>query len=95
MSIQVVCFSCGKEVFLPHPVGRSEECPSCGVDLRVCKNCQHYDVKAYNECWDPQADRVLEKERANFCDLFVPGFSGRHKLERESLLDAAEKLFKK
>jgi hypothetical protein len=56
----------------------------------------HFDPKAYNECNEPQADRVLEKERANFCDYFTPGNGtiGAAK-SKDDLMSAAEALFKK
>lgn len=64
------CFSCGKPLEVTDRVGRQETCPSCEVDLHCCRNCGFYDPKAYNECREPQAERVLEKERSNFCDYF-------------------------
>ena len=51
-------------------VGRSESCPKCASDLHVCLNCKHYDKTAYNECRETQAERVLNKDRSNFCDFF-------------------------
>ena len=48
-------------------------CSSCGADLHVCRNCSHHDPAAYNECREPQAERVGERERANRCDWFAPG----------------------
>lgn len=64
------CFSCGKEIKVVGRVGRGEACPSCGADMHCCRNCEFYDLAAYNECREPQAERVLEKERSNFCDYF-------------------------
>lgn len=61
------CFSCQKE--LSSRIGRQERC-QCGADLHCCYNCLFYDSTAYNECREPQAERVLDKERANFCDYF-------------------------
>lgn len=91
------CFSCKKELAqVLEPVGRREECPHCRADVHVCKNCQHYDPKAYNECREPQADVVQEKERSNFCDYFAPrkGALGAGS-EKDKLRAAAEALFKK
>jgi len=67
------CFKCQNEVQISSAtqVGRREQCPACRVDLHVCKNCRHYDPAAYNECREVQAERVLDKENANFCDYFV------------------------
>lgn len=65
------CFSCGTELtFETASVGRREECPNCKADVRVCYNCEHYDAKSYNECREPQADRIVEKDKSNFCDYY-------------------------
>lgn len=64
------CFSCGKELEAIDRIGRREVCPSCGSDLHCCRNCEFYDKHAYNECREPQAERVLEKDKSNFCDYF-------------------------
>ena len=51
-------------------VGRRDECPKCRGDLRCCKNCDYYDTSVYNECRETTAERVVEKDRANFCSFF-------------------------
>ncbi len=68
----VLCHHCRKLVDVGERVGRQDSCPDCGWDLHVCYNCQHYDPKVYNECHETQADRVLEKDKSNFCDFFAP-----------------------
>jgi hypothetical protein len=65
-----ICFSCGNALNLSGEVSRREECSSCHADVHVCKNCHFYDRSAYNECREPQADVVREKDRSNFCDYF-------------------------
>lgn len=67
----VICHHCQKLAQTGEKIGRTENCPYCGWDLHVCLNCQHYDPKAYNDCREPQAERVLDKEKSNFCDLFA------------------------
>jgi hypothetical protein len=57
---------------LPLPVGRSADCPQCRAELRVCRLCAFFDQRASNQCREPQAELVREKERANFCDYFKP-----------------------
>lgn len=92
------CFSCQKtiEVFAGVPIGRRDECNACGADVHVCKNCVHYDRSAYNECKEPQADYVKEKDRANFCDYFTPSDKkGTAGTSKDDLLAQAEALFKK
>ena len=49
-----------------------EECEACGADLHVCRGCAHHHASAYNECREPRAERVLDKDRANRCDYFAP-----------------------
>ena len=65
------CFHCGKTLTLDRKVTRRETCPFCGWDLHVCLNCRFFDLGVYNQCREPQAERVLDKERSNFCDYFV------------------------
>ena len=36
----------------------------------MCLNCSFYEPGAYNDCRESQAERVLDKDRANFCDHF-------------------------
>lgn len=75
------------------PVGRRETCPFCGTDLHSCLNCAFHEAAACNECREPQAERVVDKSRSNFCDFFAfreaaadgprrsPGDSARAKIE--------------
>lgn len=64
------CTGCGTDLGRPERVGRRDTCPRCGVDLRTCRQCRFYDVAAANACREPQAERVADKTRANFCDYF-------------------------
>jgi hypothetical protein len=70
------CVVCATELPLPARVGRRDLCPGCGAELRSCRQCGFYDPRAYNACREPQAERVLDKERANFCEYFQPRASG-------------------
>jgi hypothetical protein len=65
------CNKCLKVLEIKTPVGRREICPFCGSDLHCCLNCIHHYIGAYNDCREPQAERVIEKERSNFCDFFA------------------------
>ena len=89
---RIKCFECGEPLLFPPGmnVGRSEICPSCSNDVRVCLNCRHYDASAYNECREPQSERVLEKNRSNFCDYFSLGSANV-----ESVGESKEEVFKK
>ncbi len=63
------CHKCGT-VIEQEFTSRRDECPTCGSDLRVCLNCSLYDKNRANECFEPQAEKVKEKDRANYCDYF-------------------------
>ncbi len=92
------CFKCGKPLSETFKimVGRRDTCPSCMADIRCCKMCHFYDSKAYNECRESQADRVQDKEKANFCDYFKIGSSGTNPdKEKQDQLAKAAALFKK
>ncbi len=65
-----LCYSCKKQVSVIDKPGRSETCQWCDADLRCCLNCQFYDPRAYNQCRETQAERVLDKNRGNYCEYF-------------------------
>ena len=94
--MKVICFHCKKINESESKIGFRDECDSCRSDLHVCKNCEFYDPKAYNECRENSADVVREKERSNFCDFFNPRNSGSLVEDKAAQLRAAaEALFKK
>lgn len=97
MKIQLICFQCKKTTEFSDRVGLRDECMHCHADAHVCLNCQHYDPKAYNECREPSAERVQNKDRANYCDYFAAGRGGAEAqlTQQQALLAAAEALFKK
>jgi len=51
-------------------IARSVTCHKCYNDIHVYLNCSYYDQKSYTECAEPSAERVVDKEKANFCDYF-------------------------
>jgi predicted RNA-binding Zn-ribbon protein involved in translation (DUF1610 family) len=90
------CWSCGQGL-TKADYGRENTCPGCGKPTRVCRNCRHFAPGRPNDCVEPLAERVLDKERANFCELFdpshrpsaAPGSAGA-----DDLLERAQDLFK-
>ena len=75
---------------------RRDECPHCSRDLRCCKQCKFYDHHAYNDCKEVMAERVIDKERSNSCEYFVPrGASLQMSNRDENAKEALEALFKK
>jgi predicted RNA-binding Zn-ribbon protein involved in translation (DUF1610 family) len=93
-----ICHSCRKTLDVGRKVGRREDCPFCGSDLHVCLNCRFYDPGSYNDCREPQAERVVDKARSNFCDYFEfrdsASAEGEHKTEKNPAAQL-EDLFKK
>ncbi|HLW56915.1 MAG TPA: hypothetical protein VKY27_05985 [Bacteriovoracaceae bacterium] len=92
------CYKCGTE--LPKSfsvfISRSDTCTQCRTDIRCCRMCQFYDPQSYNECRESSADRITDKEKANFCDYFKlsSSYNDPNK-EREDQLARAAALFKK
>jgi hypothetical protein len=64
------CQSCGNAIAVFGAVGRRDACPACGADLHSCAQCEFYDVYSSNQCREPQAERVADKQQANFCEFF-------------------------
>jgi hypothetical protein len=90
------CWSCGAEL-TPLDYGRADTCRKCGRDTKVCKGCEFYDASYNNQCRENQAERVVDKDRSNFCDYFRPrsGPAGAGGKSRDTMKSAAEALFKK
>ena len=78
-------------------IGRKDMCPFCNTDLRCCLNCRFYDARVYNQCRESQAERVLDKDRSNFCDyfLFRDTESGGEYEGKQTARDRLDSLFKK
>lgn len=70
MALTRHCWKCGAEYRLPGGPGRSETCPACRSDLKVCLNCISYDPRVAYQCKDRRADEVAEKHVANYCEYF-------------------------
>jgi hypothetical protein len=90
------CWHCGAPLG-GSDYGRENSCLACGKPTRVCRNCRWYAPARPNQCEEPMAERVMDKERANFCGYFEPtaevAASGKGDAEVD-LRKAAEDLFK-
>ena len=90
------CAFCGNESKVTDMIGRTDTCARCGADLRCCKQCKFYDTRAYNDCREVMAERVVDKERANFCEYYLPRGSRRRSVNKAAdAKQALEALFKK
>jgi hypothetical protein len=88
------CWGCGTDL-TALDYGRADRCKTCGKDTKVCRNCTFYDRSYNNECREPQAERVVDKERSCFCEYFNPSTTGGSGPTRDALKSAAEALFRK
>ena len=91
------CFNCSAELSFEANanIPRGEQCPQCYADIRSCKMCDFYDTSSYNECRESSADRVVDKEKANFCDYYKFGNGTGLSNAKDDPASLAESLFKK
>jgi len=95
---EVSCWKCGTPLpaDLPLPLSRRSKCRRCNADLHACRQCRFYDTSKNNSCAEPMAERVVNKERANFCDYFEPGtaaFTSADKTDSDESREKLEVLF--
>ena len=65
------CHRCKKELLFEVKLQRADTCPHCGVHLQCCKNCEHWDMSAHNQCKEHIAEYIPDREKANFCTFFT------------------------
>jgi hypothetical protein len=69
------CWKCGaQQPEQPMPLSRVAECPLCRAELHVCRMCEFFDNSVANSCREPVAERVMDKNRANFCGYLQLSF---------------------
>ena len=94
---KVKCYNCHN--IIDHAPGdkiyRDEECEHCGASIRTCKMCRFYAPEVYNECKEPSAQKVPEKEKPNYCDYFFITGTNVEEDDKDQILKAADALFKK
>lgn len=66
----MICYNCSQQIELEQKPGRKDTCPKCSAYLHCCRNCRFYDKTAHNQCLEPQAEWVQDKESGNFCEYF-------------------------
>lgn len=73
MKRELLCWHCGGSLHdVPRPLRPSMRCPSCQVDLHACRMCRSYDPRYIGGCSHDRADKVLDKQHANYCTHFRP-----------------------
>jgi hypothetical protein len=65
-----LCFYCNYKLDETADIFRSSACPSCGKDLKVCKNCEFYHPGSHWDCQETIEEPVQDKDRANYCPYF-------------------------
>lgn len=89
------CYHCGFLFSDDYKPGFRDECPKCIRDVHVCKNCVYHDTSLSNECRETQADRVVDKEKGNFCEYFnyKDSLNKNGNISKKNNIDAFNKLF--
>ncbi len=91
---RVSCPACSAVYEWEGTLGRQTCCPACSAWLHCCMACRFYDTSRFNDCGEPAADRVVDKEVANFCDYWE-GSAGTSPGDDEGgAKSELEKLFK-
>lgn len=90
------CYKCNAELEFEsiENIARSESCPKCLTSIRCCSMCNFYDNNSYNECRESSAERIVDKEKPNFCDFFKIRNGKSVKEETNDALAKANSLFK-
>ncbi|MCU7935482.1 MAG: hypothetical protein KZQ99_11460 [Candidatus Thiodiazotropha sp. (ex Dulcina madagascariensis)] len=95
-AIKGKCWQCGTDLETGD-YGRETNCRKCGKPTRVCRNCRWYAPARPNQCQEPMAEPVMEKEKPNFCGFFEPTsevMMGEGATSADAMRQAAEDLFK-
>lgn len=69
--IRGTCWHCGRGLTAAD-YGREQTCLGCGKPTRCCLNCRHYAPGRPNACMEPMVEHVVDKAKANFCELLEP-----------------------
>lgn len=64
------CYSCGEVWMDREPPGFSVSCEKCGEFLHCCSNCRFHEPGRHNDCREPQAEMVRDKQNRNLCEWF-------------------------
>lgn len=89
-----VCWSCGAPLEAADYT-REGSCPRCRKHTHVCRNCRFFLPGRANDCVEPVAEFVSDKQRANFCDYFEPSADCHQAAaDGDALRQAADDLFR-
>ena len=63
------CWHCG-QALSGADYARENRCQACDRATHACRNCRFFAPGRPNECQEPLVERIVDKERANFCGYF-------------------------
>ena len=91
----IACHACGAAVSVAE-IGVRDVCERCRAYLHSCRQCDFYEPGAHNDCREPSAEMVADKDAGNFCDYFrVAGAKKHEKKAGGDARAALERLFQK
>jgi hypothetical protein len=87
------CHRCAAEI-LNRRIGVRDACERCQAYIHCCRNCELYEPGMHNDCREPSAEPVADKEQGNFCDFFRLGaVSAKSAVDRDEARAKLEQLF--
>jgi len=91
-----LCAFCGQALEPRQRTLFKDVCPACRRDLHCCLQCRFHDPAYHNQCREPKAHMVIDRDRANRCDEFeFRGRAGAGSDPRGQARQALDDLFKK
>jgi len=64
------CVFCDAELAADFRVMRNTRCPRCDAYLHACVQCRFHEPTLHNQCLEPEAEFVRDRQKANFCEFF-------------------------
>jgi hypothetical protein len=84
------CHKCKNELVFEVKMQRRDTCTHCGADLHCCKNCEHWDPGAHNQCKEHVTEYIPDRDAANYCTFFT--FRNGQPADDDAQLKAKAKL---
>jgi hypothetical protein len=90
----IACHACDEAIRL-EPIGPRDVCDRCQAYLHCCKQCDFYEPGAHNDCREPQAEMIADKNAGNFCDWFRAVPSPKRAASSHGARAALDRLFRR
>ena len=91
------CYFCKNEIELQGRILNKDVCSGCHRDLHSCVQCRFHDPGYHDQCGEPRAEKVRDREQRNVCEFFELGGESQDRSNRETEKSrkALDDLFKK